>query len=121
MSEGTSDQVAAHFRGLILSGLIGAGDRLPTVRQTARDFGVALGTAARAYRMLEAEGTIVTRGAAGTRVADQPSALPGSVLAKLRAAVEEAKELGTSRAEVMNALRAIWDAEHRIPEQTPDP
>lgn len=115
MSEGTAEQVAAHFRGLVLAGRIGAGERLPTVRQTARDFGVALGTAARAYRMLEAEGTIVTRGAAGTRVADQPSALPGGVIAKLRAAVEDAKAAGTSEAEVLNALQAIWDAEHEQP------
>ncbi|MBF4458874.1 GntR family transcriptional regulator [Pseudoclavibacter sp. VKM Ac-2867] len=111
MSEGTSEQVAAHFRGLILAGRIGAGERLPTVRQTARDFGVALGTAARAYRLLEAEGTIVTRGAAGTRVADQPSTLPGAVTAKLRAAVQEALRSGTSQTEIMNALTAIWDSE----------
>lgn len=108
MSDGTAEQVAAHFRGLILAGRMGAGDRLPTVRQTARDFGVAHGTAARAFRTLEAEGIIVTRGAAGTRVAEHPSALPGSVISRLRTAVVEAKSTGTSHQDVSSALRAIW-------------
>lgn len=110
-SSGTAEQIAAHFRGMILAGRIGAGDRLPTVRQSARDFGVALGTAARAYRSLEAEGVIVTRGAAGTRVAEHPSALPGTVIAQLRATVAAAKASGTPQREVLNTLQSIWEEE----------
>ena len=46
--------------------------RLPTVRQLAHQLGLAPGTVARAYRELEHDGTIITRGRAGTFVADEP-------------------------------------------------
>ena len=55
------------LRGLIVSGQLGANERLPTVRQTASDLGVAPGTAAKAYKLLEQDGLVVTRTAAGTR------------------------------------------------------
>ncbi|MGJ9426700.1 GntR family transcriptional regulator [Nesterenkonia halotolerans] len=108
MAEYTAEDIATHYRGLILAGRVGAGDRLPTVRQTARDLGVAIGTAAKAYRLLESEGLIVTRGAAGTRVAEHPSVLPGELLAHLREAVAHAKSTGISRSELLSALQATW-------------
>ncbi|GAB3845024.1 hypothetical protein GCM10028800_09070 [Nesterenkonia populi] len=108
VAEYTSAQIADHYRGLILSGRLGAGDRLPSVRQTARDLGVAPSTAAKAYRSLESEGIIVTRGASGTRVAEQPSVLPGELLGHLRAAVASAKDADISTEDLLNAVRAIW-------------
>lgn len=108
MAEYSAEQIAAHFRGLIVSGRMGAGDRLPTVRQTARDLGVAAATAAKAYRTLESTGFIVTQGAAGTRVADQPSVLPGGVLSHVRDAVAEAKSAGVSESDLLNAVQAVW-------------
>lgn len=108
MAEYSAEQIADHFRGLILSGQVGAGDRLPTVRQTARDLGVAAATAAKAYRSLEMDQLVVTKGAAGTRVASQPSVLPGTVLARARDTVAEANSAGVSQAELLNAIRAIW-------------
>lgn len=108
MAEHSAEQIADHFRGLILSGRVGAGERLPTVRQTARDLGVAVATAAKAYRSLESEGVVVTKGAAGTRVADQPSVLTGRVLGHVRDAVAEAKSAGVSQADLLNSVRAVW-------------
>ena len=49
----------------VASGSLARGDRLPPVRA----LGVAPGTVARAYKELEAHGTIRTRGRAGTFVA----------------------------------------------------
>lgn len=108
MAEYSAEQIAAHFRGLILSGRMGAGDRLPTVRQTARDLGVAVATAAKAYRALESSGFVVTKGAAGTRVAAQPSVLPGGVLGHVRDAVAEAQKSGISESDLLNAVQAVW-------------
>lgn len=56
-----SEQIYQQLRGLILSGRIVAGERLPTVRQLARDLGVAPGTVARAYKQLELESSVQTR------------------------------------------------------------
>lgn len=108
MAEHSAEQIADHFRGLILAGQVGAGDRLPTVRQTARDLGVAVATAAKAYRSLELEKVVVTKGAAGTRVAEQPTVLPGTLLGQVRETVAEAKSAGVSRAELLSSVRAMW-------------
>ena len=78
------------LRGLIVSGQLGANERLPTVRQTAADLKVAQGTAAKAYKMLEQDGLVVTRTAAGTRVADSAAVLPQSVIRRIRELVDEA-------------------------------
>ncbi|CAN7497876.1 GntR family transcriptional regulator [Microbacterium maritypicum] len=96
------------LRGLIVSGQLGAGERLPTVRQTASDLGVAPGTAARAYKMLEGEGLVVSRTAAGTRVAETAGILPASVLRRIRELVDEADATDADPDDVIDVLRAIW-------------
>lgn len=111
MAEYTAEQIANHYRGLILSGQVGAGDRLPTVRQTARDLGVAVATAAKAYRSLELDHVVVTKGAAGTRVANQSAVLPGAVLKQVRETVAGAKSVGVSQSELLNSVRALWGEE----------
>lgn len=96
------------LRGLIVSGQLGVGERLPTVRQTASDLGVAPGTAARAYKMLEGEGLVISRTAAGTRVAETAGVLPASVIRRLRSVVEEADSVGADPDDVVDVLRTIW-------------
>jgi DNA-binding transcriptional regulator YhcF (GntR family) len=103
------------LRGLIVSGQLGVGERLPTVRQTASDLGVAPGTAARAYKMLEGEGLVVSRTAAGTRVAETAGILPASVIRRIRELVEEAESVGADPDDVVDVLRTIWQT------RTPDP
>jgi GntR family transcriptional regulator len=98
------------LRGLIVSGQLGAGERLPTVRQTASDLGVAPGTAARAYKMLEGEGLVVSRTAAGTRVAETAGVLPASVIRRIRELVDEADAVEADPDDVIDVLRAIWQA-----------
>lgn len=95
------------LRGLIVSGQLGANERLPTVRQTAADLKVAQGTAAKAYKMLEQDGLVVSRTAAGTRVADSAAVLPRSVIKKIRELVDEAAATNTDPHDVVNVLRLI--------------
>ncbi len=96
------------FRGLIVSGQLGANERLPTVRQTASDLGVAPGTAAKAYKMLEQDGLVVTRTAAGTRVAESAARLPLAVTRQIRELIAEAEAAGASPEDVADVLRVIW-------------
>ena len=63
------EQVRAQLAGLITSGRLLPGDRLPTVRALAADLGLAVNTVARAYKELEASGLVETRRRAGTVVA----------------------------------------------------
>lgn len=62
------EQVRAGLAERIRSGALGPGDRLPTVRGLAEQLGLAANTVARAYRELETEGLVETRGRNGTRV-----------------------------------------------------
>lgn len=104
---GPALDIYRQFRGLIVSGQLGSGERLPTVRQTASDLGVAAGTAARAYKLLERDGLVVTRTAAGTRVAESAGVLPRAVIEQIRALAEIAERAGVRVDEVIDVLRVV--------------
>lgn len=54
------------------SGHLVLGDRIPPVRALAEQLGVAAGTVAKAYRVLEKSGVIETHGRHGTFIAQTP-------------------------------------------------
>ncbi len=64
------EQLRDQIEALTRVGELAAGDRLPTVRRLAGDLGIAPGTVARAYRELELNGLLETRGRAGTFIAN---------------------------------------------------
>lgn len=66
------EQLRAQLSVMVAVGRLASGDRLPTVRDLAEQVGLAPGTVARSYRELERDGVVVTRGRAGTFVADEP-------------------------------------------------
>lgn len=105
-----SRDIYRQLRGLIVSGRLGANERLPTVRQTAADLGVAPGTVAKAYKLLEQDGLVITRTAAGTRVAASATLLPRAVLGRVRDLVEDAARSGADLDDVIGAVRAHWGA-----------
>ena len=107
----SSDEIDALFRGAIRSGQLGDGERLPTVRQTARDFGVAQATAAKAYKSLERDGLIVTRTGAGSRVAPGASRAPQAVIEHARALAEASERALVTLDDAIAILRAVWPAE----------
>lgn len=104
----TAAEIAAHFRGAIAAGLLADGERLPTVRQVAADMRVAPGTAARAFRLLEADGLIVSRIGSGTRVAPGVAALPLEVMRRLRALVEAAQLAEVDAEQLLAVLATVW-------------
>lgn len=63
------EQVRAQLARQVQSGELPPGTRLPTVRRLAGDLGLAVNTVARAYRELERDGLVATRGRNGTVVA----------------------------------------------------
>lgn len=106
-----SIEIYQKFKGLIVAGLIGSGEKLPTVRQVAKDLGVAPGTAAKAFKLLERDGLVTSKTGAGTRVSDTAALLSGPVVAAIRALASSAKECGASSEDVISALRATWGDE----------
>lgn len=101
-------KIYRQLRGLIVSGQLAANERLPTVRQTAADLGVAPGTAAKAYKLLEQDGLVVSRTAAGTRVAAAAGLLPQAVIQHIRALADSATASNVDMNDVINVLRLSW-------------
>jgi DNA-binding transcriptional regulator YhcF (GntR family) len=66
------EQLRSQIRVMVTSGALARGTRLPTIRQLAGDLGLAVNTVGRAYRELEGEGLIETRGRHGTVVTGLP-------------------------------------------------
>jgi len=82
-------QLRAEIARRASEGELPVGARLPTVRALAEQTGVAVNTVARAYKELEADGVIETRGRAGSFVAaqdDVPQALRTAAVAYARLA-----------------------------------
>lgn len=72
---GTERDLVEFLRDRVVGGLhrgtLRGGDRLPGVRETARDTGLDARAVARAFRELEAEGLVEVRGRSGVYVAPQ--------------------------------------------------
>ena len=77
------------LRGLIESGQMRPGDKLPTTRDIAKRFGVSRGAAVAAYEMLVADGFAEARVGAGTYVAEAVPLLQAAPVQE-PAVVEEA-------------------------------
>lgn len=64
------EQIRSQVATMVTARVLPVGSRLPTIRQLSKDLGLAGGTVARAYRELESEGLIATRGRHGSFVAE---------------------------------------------------
>ena len=109
------EQLREQIAGMITSGTLEPGSRLPPIRQLASDLDLAAGTVARAYRELEGDRLVVTAGRRGTRVSDPASWSAGVPAAEAQRRLDEAaqryatlaRQLGVSVAE---ALARVGDA-----------
>ena len=89
------------------SGSFAAGHKLPTVRALAEALDLATNTVAKAYRALEVDGVIETRGRAGTFVASRTPA-DGATESAAQAFVLEARRQGLSKDEAVRLLEKHW-------------
>lgn len=99
------EQIRAQIAGLVAAGTLRPGDRLPTVRDLAADLGVAVGTATRAYRELEAEGVVVSRRRIGTVVAEWTRPGNADVDRAAAALVVSGRKAGMSDLEILALVR----------------
>lgn len=106
-----SDQIADQLRGLIASGQLAANDRLPSVRQLARDLSVAPGTVAKAYRALETEGILSAKAGGSTRVSPSASTTNRAVLDAARALAHQCATANVGLDDAIRLLRATWDSQ----------
>jgi len=99
-------QLVEQIRQAVASGVLRAGDRLPSVRDLAVELAVNPNTVAKAYRELEQAGVIVTPRGRGSFVADRDPVL--SEAERLRQFTEAADRL------VAEAYRLRIDADRAL-------
>ena len=116
------EQIRSQLVTLIATGQLPSGSALPSVRQLARDLGVAPNTIVRAYGELKADGWVTMSLRKGVAVAERPLTLTESERsAELDAAVAQflgtIRHLGIDAAAVHEAIdRRLHPA--RVAEQT---
>jgi len=99
-------QIVDNFRSQIASGVLQAGDKLPSVRELATQLSINPNTIQRAYRELELRGFIQTLPGKGCFVCGASAAPDWE---KLDAAVAQLLSQGISREEI---LKRIGGKEH---------
>jgi GntR family transcriptional regulator len=103
------EQVTRQVKAQIISGDLREGESLPSIRKLAQDLQISVITTKRAYEELEKEGFIDTVEGKGSFVAMQNKELLREkkmkiVEEKMTEAVEEARLLGITRAELEEML-----------------
>lgn len=105
------EQIAFGVKNAVARGELNPGDRLPSVRELAKELAINPNTVARAYDALEASGVIVRRQGSGCFVAERnPSLVEAERLRRLdellERALTEAFHLGFEPAEVLARVEA---------------
>ena len=104
------EQIRVQVRDAVASGALAAGAKLPTVRRLADDLGLAVNTVARAYRELETDGIIETRGRNGSFVRAQGDASERAAQEAARDYVDRVRRLGVDDATARDYLDAALRA-----------
>jgi DNA-binding transcriptional regulator YhcF (GntR family) len=109
------EQIRMQIETMTTSGVLQVGARLPTIRQLAKDLGVAGGTVARAYRQLEADGIIATRGRHGSYVAEvngnAQRSVPNEALANAAQAFAiRARQLGVDSKRALKLAQEAFES-----------
>ena len=104
-------QIVASVRRSVAKGLLRSGERLPSVRELAKELVINPNTIAKAYQVLETEGVTLSRRGAGTFVAERRVVVKSDERRRrFRTALEEtladAVHLGLKASEVRGAFEA---------------
>jgi DNA-binding transcriptional regulator YhcF (GntR family) len=103
------EQLRVQLIEQVQSGELAAGTRLPTVRKLAEDLGLAPNTVARAYRELEADHFIETRGRNGSFVSAQGDAAEKQAQEAARAYADRIHKLGIPRTQALTYITGALD------------
>lgn len=96
-------QIAQRIRDEIHSGTLRPGERVPSVRELAAEYGVSRATADKALSALRSEGLVIAVTGIGTQVADQvPTVQTGGVRFRRMLSIGRATRVG-ERSEILSA------------------
>ena len=101
-------QIIDGFRQQIAAGVLQPGDKLPSVRELAAQLAINPNTIQRSYRMLEAEGWIVTVPGKGCFVCEAPETYQRELerlLRQLDETCDALTALGVTREDIIRRLQ----------------
>jgi GntR family transcriptional regulator len=107
-------QIVGQVRAAVASGVLGAGDPLPSVRQLAAELRINPNTVVQAYRELEREGLTIPQRGHGTYVAELPEGRRQDERARVarelaEKLVAEAGRLGLNPSDVRAAIDEVLE------------
>jgi GntR family transcriptional regulator len=108
------EQIAFAVKSAVARGDAVAGQKLPSVRELARELAINPNTVVRAYDALERDGVLIRRQGAGCFLTERGSDLAGAerrrqLQERMRRAATEAFHLGFSADEIRRALDQCLD------------
>lgn len=109
-----SEQIVDNFKELIVSGVMVAGEKVPSVREMAARLTVNPNTVQKAYRTLEQQGYIYTSAGRGTFVEspDSVEVQPQDIeqaRSEVREAISKLYYLGISKKEAEKTIKELLD------------
>ena len=100
------EQITAQIKGMIMNGALKPGDPLPSMRLLAKELRISVITTKRAYEELERDGFNSTIVGKGSFVREEKLK---AVENHLQAAVEEARQCGMEKEEVVEILNMLFE------------
>ena len=103
------EQLIEQIKAAVTAGVLKPGDALPSIRQLANDLELNSKTVAKAYKLLERDSVIESKGYRGTYVHPKAKAncklnLQEWTLRKLSETIAELREAGVTDSEIRNAF-----------------
>ena len=111
------EQVRAAIATAIDDGSLSPGARLPTVRELAGNLALAPNTVARAYRELESDGAVETRGRRGTFVTTPPKDPADAARLAAQAYAQRCREIGIDRDHALALVQAALEQAPEAPDR----
>ena len=105
------EQLVSGISRLISSGQLAADERLPAVREVAKQMGINPNTVQKSYALLEQAGLIYSIPAKGSYVAsstDTAAAFRADAIKQLEASLETARKSGITCEEATESVSRIW-------------
>ncbi len=112
-------QLIQQIKQAVSNGQLGPGDPLPSIRQLASDLELNNKTVAKAYRLLERDSVIQSRGYRGTFVHPEGRSnssvdLNSWVVEQLQQTISAFRRAGVTDPEINNAFRKVMNEQHNL-------
>jgi GntR family transcriptional regulator len=106
------NQLMDQIKKAVMDGLLKAGDPLPSIRQLANDLELNHNTVAKAYRLLERDSVIQTKGYRGTSIhadaiENSTVNMNDSITTKLNETIKSLRESGATDSEIRIAFNNV--------------